>query len=321
MEPNIGKLTTSLVFLTYLSSLTVGVAVFLLGWYFTTIATADRGDQARWATFETDRRQALRRASTLYRWLEPLVDALAGHYSRRRPVLGQRIERSLSTLTDQPPWIASEWLAVHRLAAWAWSLGPSFLMIWACGSSLPLLLLTIVLGVSTFFTASRHFVVRLEKQAGAIRSQVRFQLPFAIDLLQLMLKAGSSFPEALETLVRQTRRSALANHLAIVLQEIERGISRAQALGYFQVRLGMDEAQELVFALRQGDELGTPLTQVLETQAYQLRNRQAQTIEKAAEQAKVKFAGPSTLIMIACMIAMLAPWVLKVLNDYKEILH
>jgi tight adherence protein C len=297
----------------------MGVAVFWLGWYVTTLVTSDRGDGARWASFETSRRQALRRTSRIYRWFEPLVDDLAAHYGHHRGALRQRIERGLDALTDQPPWTAPEWLAVHRLKTWSWTLGLGLVVGWLSWPSPGHLAMALALGVVVWIMTARHFVVGLEKQADAIRSQVRFRLPFAIDLLQLILKAGSSFLEALETLVRQTTGSALASHLAIVLQEIERGIPRAEAMGHFQARLGMDEVQELVFALRQGDELGTPLTQILESQAYQLRNRQARAIEKAAEEAKVKFAGPCTLIMIACMFSMLGPWILKVFYDYQGI--
>jgi tight adherence protein C len=317
MGPHAAGNEHSLMFLLSLSSLSMGVAVFWLGWYVTTLVTSDRGDGARWATFETSRRQALRRASRIYRWFEPLVDALAAHYGHRRAALRQRIERGLDALTDQPPWTAPEWLAVHRLKTWSWTLGLGLVVGWLCWPSPGHTALALALCVVVWITTALHFVVSLEKRADAIRSQVRFRLPFAIDLLQLILKAGSSFLEALETLVRQTSGSALASHLAIVLQEIERGIPRAEALGHFQARLGIDEVQELIFALRQGDELGTPLTQILESQAYQLRNRQARAIEKAAEEAKVKFAGPSTLIMIACMFAMLGPWMLKVFYDYQ----
>jgi tight adherence protein C len=317
MGPNAAANEHSLVYLLSLSSLLMGMAVFLLGWYVTTLVTSDRGDGARWATFETSRRQALRRASRIYRWFEPLVDDLAAHYGHRRAALRQRIERGLDALIDQPPWTAPEWLAVHRLKTWCWTLGLGLVVGWFCWPSPGLTALALAFCVLVWITTARQFVVSLEKRADAIRGQVRFRLPFAIDLLQLILKAGSSFLEALETLVRQTSGSALASHLAIVLQEIERGIPRSEALGHFEARLGMDEVQELIFALRQGDELGTPLTQILESQAYQLRNRQAQAIEKAAEESKIKLAGPCTLIMIACIISMLGPWILKVFHDYQ----
>lgn len=317
MGPHVAGNEHSLMFLVCLSSLLMGTAAFWLAWYVTTLVTSDRGDGARWATFETSRRQALRRASRIYLWFEPLVDALAAHYGHRRAALRQRIERGLDALIDQPPWTAPEWLAVHRLKTWSWTLGLGLVVGWLCWPSPGLRVLALAFSVLVWFTTARNFMVRLEERADAIRSQVRFRLPFAIDLLQLILKAGSSFLEALETLVRQTRGSALASHLAIVLQEIERGIPRAEALGHFQARLGMDEVQELIFALRQGDELGTPLTQILESQSHQLRTRQAQAIEKAAEESKIKFAGPCTVIMIACMIAMLGPWILKVFHDYQ----
>jgi tight adherence protein C len=301
------------------ASALAGMALFLLAWSLVTIVTADRGDGSRWATFETTRRRSLRSASTVYLALEPVVDALAEHYATRRPALSRRIEQSLGTLIDHPPWTPAEWLAVRQLQAWIWSVGAGSAIGWLCWSALEMPWLAVIPPLLVHVAATRRPLSRLETEARRLRSQVRGLLPFAIDLLQLMLKAGSSFTEALETLVRQTHGSPFSRHLALLLQEIERGVTRAEALAHLHVRLAMEEVNDLVFSLRQGDELGTPMTQVLESQARQIRNRHAQAIEKAAEQAKVKFTGPCTVIMVACMIAMLGPWVLKVLYEYDTV--
>jgi tight adherence protein C len=303
-----------------LASFLVGAALASFGYWLMAIVTADRGDGDRWATFETERRRALRQANSVYRWFEPLVDALAERWAGRRPGMLRAIEQDLNTVADELRWTAPEWLAVCRLTAWGWALGIGLDLGWLCGTVLEQPVLAALPALLVYFVSSHGATSRLRARARAVRSQVRTQLPFAADLLQLMLKAGASFQEALQTLVRQTRGSWLSTHLALVLKEIERGIIRAEALANLQVRLAMDEVQELVTVLRQADELGTPLTQILESQAFQLRHRQAQAIEKAAEQAKVKFTAPCTLIMIACMIAMLGPWVLKVLYDYQGIL-
>jgi tight adherence protein C len=315
METNPGGLAPDL--LIALSSLLMGTAAFLLGWALTSVLTADRGDGLRWGPFETGRRRELRSASRLYRWFEPVVDDLADRLSARRPSLLQRIERALTPQTDEPPWTAAEWLAVSRLNAGIWAIGLGLPLGYWCWTQLHWRILGVGLPLAICATAIRNPLSQLEERARRVRSQVRCLLPFAIDLMQLMLKAGASFTEAIETLVRQTQGSSLSHHLDVLLREIERGTTRSEALANFQARLGMEEINDLVFALRQGDELGTPLTQILESQAYQSRHRQAQAIERAAEQAKVKFTGPCTVIMVACMIAMLGPWLLKVFHDLQ----
>ncbi len=321
MYPESASVATTLMALELLASVLLGLGVLGVAWHITGIVLADRGDGRRWASFETARRQTLRQANRVYLWFEPLVDELAEYYATRRPMLRQRIERGLLALPEQPPWTPAEWLAVQRLTASGGMIGLGLGLGWLCHSCLGMPALGILGAALVWFITSRRPLLELEEKANRVRSQIRGQLPFAMDLMQLMLKAGSSFTEALQTLVRQNCGAALAGHLEIVLREIERGITRSEALRRLQLRLNMEEINELVLALRQGDELGTPLTQILESQALQIRNRQVQAIEKAAEQSKVKFAGPNTVVMVASIIAMLAPWLLKVLYEATPLFH
>lgn len=303
-----------------LGPMLVGWAAFLATWEVVTRAAppADPGGEA--ASFEATRRAALRAASWFYRRFEPLVDEVAGATtSGRGRGTCDRVARSLAALVDEPPWAPAEWLAVARLRAAALALGLGLPCGWGLGLAAGGVAPAVAVIGLTFLTASWRAVVGLERRAARVRAAVRVDLPFAVELLRLTLRAGAGFAEALDSLVRQTSGSFISAHLAVVLREIERGTTRSEALARFQARLASEEVQDLVFALRQGDELGTPVAQVLEGQAHQLRFRQAQAVEKAAEQSKVRFTGPCVVVMCACMIAMLGPWLLKVYYDFSGI--
>jgi tight adherence protein C len=231
---------------------------------------------------------------------------------RDRPSKRQkRVERDLSVTLDEAGWTAAEWLATHRLGALIWAIGLGG------GAGLVMarfwgyVFLPIFIGL-VYVWRARSSLAALGQAADRVRGNVRRGLPFTIDLITLMLQGGSTFREALATLARQTPGNAWTGHLGRLLQDLDRGLPRTQALALFGGRIGMDEVDSLVFAIKQGETLGTPLTQVLASQATQVRDRRSQAIERAAERAKVRFALPGTLSMIACLITMLAPLIVSV---------
>lgn len=302
----------------YLASAMIGGSVFLAAWQFGRLGAGRRDPSLDGATFEASRRAALRKASRLYRYFEPQVDELAPlAEGPRGRGLRERIEGDLAILLEEPPWTAAEWLTVARLRAAARALGLGLPvgggLALAGGGFTPL---PAFLGL-IFLIESWRAVRTLRGRALRTRGSLRNDLPFSVELLRLTLQAGAGFVEALSALIRHTRGTVISGHMGAVLREIECGTTRSDALRRFQDRVASDEARELVFALRQGDALGTPLGEVLESQARQLRFRQSQAVEKAAEQSKGRFVWPCIVLMLSCIIAMLGPWLLKVYYDYE----
>ncbi len=292
----------------WIASLAVGVGALLLAHLITEVLAGPRAGDPGGARFEFDRRARLRSDVRLYRWCEPLVDALvhAGLFDRGARV--GRVQQAMGVLLELPPFTAPEHLAIGALRAvlLALSLGlavgyglATFLGGWIWFGVGP----AVVLAVTW-----RRPMLELEARADAVRGRIRARLPFGVDLLTLILQSGGTFAEAVTTLIAQMPGSGLDRQLALVQSEIERGMPRSRALANLGQRLRMDEISDLVFAVRQGEELGVPLSQVLRTQSRQMRQRWSAAVEKQAEESKIRFAGPCTVIMLACMIVILAPW-------------
>src|SRR5262249_12942364 len=143
------------------------------------------------------------------------------------------------------------------------------------------------------------------------RKRVLERLPFALDLMALMMEAGGNFPECLAAAVQENANHPLGEEFGEVLREINLGRTRKEALEGLKERLRDDDVSELVFALVKGDELGTPLAQTLRTQATQMLLKRSQTVEKEAAEAQVMIVFPGMVIMVACLLIIIAPFLLQ----------
>jgi len=125
---------------------------------------------------------------------------------------------------------------------------------------------------------------------------IRRALPDALDMLTVCVEAGLGFDAALAQVARNTR-GPLAQECARVLQEMQIGKSRNQALRSLTERTTVAELRSFVSALAQAGELGVPIASVLREQAREMRVRRRQRAEEQAQKVPVKILFP----LIACL--------------------
>ena len=75
--------------------------------------------------------------------------------------------------------------------------------------------------------------------------------------------------------------------------------------------------EDLRVTKEQGERLGPSFYQVLQSQARTIRNKHILAAEEQAQGAGVKIFVPTSLIMSALMIILLAPSVIKMLGSVK----
>jgi len=131
-----------------------------------------------------------------------------------------------------------------------------------------------------------------------------------LDLIALTMEAGASFIESMTIAAKENQNHPLGQQLAEVLRDMSVGRTRKEALEDLQDRLGDENVTEITSAIIKGEELGTPLSQILRSQADQMRLKRSQWAEKAAAEAQVNIVFPGMIVMIACLIIVLAPFVL-----------
>jgi Flp pilus assembly protein TadB len=259
---------------------------------------------------ERQRRRGLRQRSAVYRWFEPAVLTLAAwnrqFFPGRMARLGARIE-----VLGERDWRAEEALAVRQIEAVpGFVVGGLFGLLFLGPLAAPvtaLLAFAITLAVT-----SRGSV----KQARERSQRLRQRLPAVIELMALMLEAGAgTLRECLEMAARENADHVIGEELRRVLIQIDQGANQADALREMGRRLDDPDVAQLVFALTTAEERGVPLRSSLRDMATQLRVRQVQWLEKAAEEARVHITWPGMVVTLACLLIVAAPIVFAFLRD------
>ncbi|MGE3817815.1 MAG: type II secretion system F family protein [Isosphaeraceae bacterium] len=289
-----------------------GMAVLLGVVAVVRVIAQPRGDESRTSFHETDRRRQLRAGSTIYRLFEPMVDEIAAWNASRRATLCRNVGRGLVASADPLPWRSEEFLAVHQVKGLGVGLAVLLVMTQFSGWSVVAALLA---GALSGFGVEWLSLRRLEARVDDRMRRIRKKLPYAVDLLTLLMQAGSSFQESLTVVVREMRGQEIAEPFGRALREIAMGHTRRDALENLRDALGTEEIAELVFAINEGEDLGIPLVQILKTQAHQMRLKRSQWIEKAASTAQVQIVFPGLISMLACLIIVMAPFLMYLLRD------
>jgi tight adherence protein C len=148
------------------------------------------------------------------------------------------------------------------------------------------------------------------------QEQIRRQLPDALDLLTVSVEAGLGFDAALMQ-VAGVMPGALAREIARVLQEMQMGVRRADAMRAMGRRTRVMELRTVSVAVVQATDLGIPIAGVLREQAAQMRLRRRQRAEEQARKVPVKIVVPLILcILPALFIVVIGPGVLNIMHSF-----
>ncbi len=140
-------------------------------------------------------------------------------------------------------------------------------------------------------------------------------LPDALDMLTVCVEAGLGFDGALAQVARNTR-GPLAEEFARTLQEMQIGLSRAQALRGMVARTTVPELRSFVGALVQAGELGIPVARVLREQSSEMRVRRRQRAEERAQKVPVKIMFPLvTCLFPALLVIIIGPGVISIAHS------
>jgi tight adherence protein C len=259
--------------------------------------------------FERERRARLRERETTYRWFEPLIDEFAVWYAQGDQKRLNSLEIHLGIVMRDSPWKPEEFLATKTVEGAMYGTG-IFAFLLLTGNPM----LGLVFGLPILFGYPELNRQSVEGKAKKRLHKIRARLPFMVDLLALMLEAGGGFIESLTTAVKENRNHPVGEEFDDVLNQIEHGRVRADAMRSLEMRLRDEDISELVFAIVKGDELGTPMSKILRTQADQMRLKRTQRGEQAAGEAQVKMVFPGMIVMIACLLAVSAPIILPLIG-------
>lgn len=164
-----------------------------------------------------------------------------------------------------------------------------------------------VFGVVGFFIPDSLFNGKIRaRQANIMRN-----FPTMVDLMALTIEAGLDYMAAIERILKNVKphqRTELEDELQKMINEVQLGYTRRDALKRLAMRTGVSEVRSFVGLIIQSDELGTSLVELLRNYAADMRFRRLNKAEKLAAQASTKMLIPLFIFIFPTVfIMMLAP--------------
>lgn len=144
----------------------------------------------------------------------------------------------------------------------------------------------------------------LEGRVRIVRDDIRYGLPDALDMLSVCAFAGLGFDQSLQR-VSEYWQSALGWEFRRVVQEMELGVSRADALRNMSDRLQVGELSSFVAVIIQAENLGMRISDVLHGQAEQMRVLRQFRAKEVANRLPAKMMVPLAFLILPALLAVL----------------
>lgn len=282
-----------------------GLSIFLISWTIIRLLSTDDMQQEDEWSYDVNRINELRKASLMYRICQPLIQSFA--IINRRAFASElpEISREIQAAGYSRFWTAAEYLGKIELTSCL--LLPFYLYLCMEFMGPPGIVLALLMVVITAYFLRRS----LSKSALYRITKIKRRLPFMLDLMTLLMEAGSTFLDALKESVAEFRGHPAGVEFGRILGEMRMGKTRTSALESMRERLQDDEITSIVGSIIQGENQGTPLALLFRTQADVLRVKRTQRAETIAGEAGVKMLLPGLLVMIATLLIILGPFVLR----------
>lgn len=287
----------------YLAMFMVAAGLFLAVF---TLGKNKPEDSPRLGARGLKRQRAIEEGGTFVTF-EPMIRMCAG-WVAYFPLTDQRraIDELLKHAGDWMGMTANEFISLSCISAFF-------------GTAVGLIVLTISESPPIFFvifTAIGGMIPYFQVTGERDRrfKEVNRALPGSIDLASLCMGAGLDFPGAIRQIVEKAgnKNDSLVEEFERLLQELELGRTRRQALENFADRAPTEAVRDFVGAVVQAEEKGNPLAEVLRIQATMLRMRRSVMAEEAAARAAVLLMGPLMLIFGAIILCLLGPFMVQV---------
>ena len=224
-----------------------------------------------------------------------------------------RIRHRLELAGNPPAWDVDRVVAFKMLGLLVGSL---------IGIALPLVLgagLLPIVGFAAIFGVTGYFGpnLALYQMGYNRREQMRRELPDALDLLTISVEAGLAFDAALSQVARNTT-GPLAEEFFRVLQEMQIGLGRSDAMRALGDRTDLPELRGFITSMVQADSFGIPIAQVLRVQAREMRVKRTQRAEELAQKVPVKILFPLIFcILPSLFVVILGPAVIQIFDSFN----
>jgi tight adherence protein C len=225
----------------------------------------------------------------------------------------ERIREKLELAGNPPGWTVERVMA-GKVVGFAVALVVSLVLALVMGLSfLPTLGLVVLASLAGYMAPNMY----LYQQTYERSDKLQRALPDAIDLLTISVESGLGFDAACQQVARNTE-GPLADEFARMLQEMQIGRGRSEALRSLANRTNLPDLRAFVSAMVQADAFGIPVGQVLRVQSSEIRVKRRQWAEEAAQKVPVKILVPLIFCILPCLfIAVLGPAGISIMNNFS----
>jgi tight adherence protein C len=254
------------------------------------------------------------KTSALERIIFPFTGKVISSITRHTPLdLYRRVNR-LIELAGNPPALTAERIVAFKIVFGIVGVVVGILVA-------PLLpftgFLVPVMTVGVFALAGYTFPsAGLASRASKRQKEIRKALPDTMDLLTISVEAGLGFDAALAQVVKNVP-GPLSEEIARMLQEMQIGVTRAEALRHLNDRTDVPELDGFVLSMIQADKYGVGVAKVLRAQSTELRQKRRQRAEEVAQKVPLKLLFPMIfLVLPALFIVILGPGAIQVYETF-----
>jgi tight adherence protein C len=147
---------------------------------------------------------------------------------------------------------------------------------------------------------------------------VLLQIPDALDLLTISVRAGLGFDAALAKVVEKLD-GPLTDEFRRALAEVRVGKTRREALRDIVPRTEVPPLTNFIGAIIQAEQLGVSISKVLQVQSEQLRIERRQRAEEMAAKAPIKMLFPLVwCIFPSLFIISLGPAIIRIMQNLSS---
>ena len=254
------------------------------------------------------------KTSALTRLIFPFTGKVVSSITRHTPLdLYRRVNR-LIELAGNPPSLTAERIVAFKIVFGIVGVVVGILVA-------PLLPFTglvfsvmtvVVFGLFGYTFPSAGLASRASKR----QKEIRKALPDTMDLLTISVEAGLGFDAALAQVVKNVP-GPLSEEIARMLQEMQIGVTRAEALRHLNDRTDVPELDGFVLSMIQADKYGVGVAKVLRAQSTELRQKRRQRAEEVAQKVPLKLLFPMIfLVLPALFIVILGPGAIQVYETF-----
>jgi tight adherence protein C len=258
------------------------------------------------------RNEQLRR-SALERLVLPFAGKVISSITRLTPLdLYGRVNR-LIVLAGNPPAFTAE-----RIVAFKIVFGIAGLVVGLMVAQLLPFTGFLKVGVVALLALTGYTVpsAAIAARASKRQKEIRKALSDTMDLLTISVEAGLGFDAALGQVVRNVP-GPLSDEISRMLQEMQIGVSRTDALRNLTERTEVPELDGFVLSMIQADKYGVGIAKVLRSQSQELRQKRRQRAEETAQKVPLKLLFPTIFMLLpALFIVILGPGVIKIYESF-----